>query len=353
MKKFVSLGLVLLLMVGVLSGCGGTKEKAASTAATTNTTPIKLKVADGFPTTHPISLGINVWMKRVTELTDGQVTFDYFPAEQLGKIKDILKAVQGKVADVGFAAPSYATSIMPLSSVMEIPGAIPSSVAGVTAFWKLSQTTLLKPDYLANGVVPIFVYALPPYEIWTTAKQVQKPEDLKGLKLRSTGGANDQAIKDLGGTPVTQAVTEMYESLDKKVTDGSILSSSSVKPYKIEELLKYATQGAALGSFVGTYCVNQEVWDGLPKNVQEAMIKAGEEASLSTAAKLDKSNADVYEEFKTGGMKIYTFTADDKKVWASKMSDVEAEWVKKLGNKASLGTQLIQERNKLTQEAAK
>lgn len=338
MKKLITMGLVLFMMAGVSISYGASEPAR------------KFKVADVFPISHPVSVyGIKPWMKRVTEMTNGRVQFDHFPAEQLGKAKDMLKVVQSKVAQISFVGPSYVTATMPLSGVMEIPGASPSSVAGVHAFWKLSQTTLLQPDYLANGVVPIFVYFLPPYEIYTTAKPVKNFADLKGLKLRSPGGPNDQAVRDLGATPVSMPIQEMYEALDKKVADGSIMSPVSVKPYKVQEVVNFATQGANLGTFVGTYCVNLDVWKTLPADVQKAMIQAGEEASNGLAVVLDKQALDFTAEFKAGGMEIYKLTADEQKAWIQKMSSVETEWVKRMKNKA-LATQLIQERNKLTAE---
>ena len=341
MKKLITAGLVMFMMAGVSSSYGASESV------------IKLKVADVFPITHPVSVtGIKPWMEKVTALTNGKVQFDYFPAEQLGKAKDTLKLLQGKLAHVSFVGPSYVVSTMPLSGVMEIPGAVSSSVAGVNTFWKLTQTLLLKPDYLDNGIVPIFVYSLPPYEIYTTTKAVKTFADMKGLKLRTTGGANDQAIKDLGATPVSMPIQEMYEAIDKRVVDGTIMSAISVKPYKVQELVKYATQGANLGTYVGTYCVNLDVWKSLPANVQKAMVQAGEETSMELAKVLDKQAADFTAEFVAGGMQIYKLTPAEQTAWAQKMSSVEAEWLAKLKNRSALGVQLIQERNRLTKEFA-
>jgi len=51
---------------------------------------IVLKVADSFAPAHYIvEQGLKPWMKRVTELTGGQVEFQYFGAEQLGPLRDL------------------------------------------------------------------------------------------------------------------------------------------------------------------------------------------------------------------------------------------------------------------------
>ena len=52
--------------------------------------PLKLRVADSFPASHWISVHVTRhMMQRVTELTNKQVAFEYYPAE-LGKAKDLL-----------------------------------------------------------------------------------------------------------------------------------------------------------------------------------------------------------------------------------------------------------------------
>lgn len=348
-KRFISMVLVLALLVISVAGCGG--QQTANNNQNNTQEVIKLKVADLFPTTHPVSAeGINVWMKKVEELTGGKVTFDYYPSEQLGKSKDLLKVVQNKVADIAFVGPSYVTANMPYSGVMELPGAFTTSVEGEQAYWKLTQGILLKNEFQKNKVMPVLVYALPPYEIWSIDKPVHVPEDLKGLKLRSVGGIVDQTINLLGGSPVALPITEMYESLQKSVVNGTILSPISIKPYKVQELLKYTTQGASVGTFVGVYVVNQSVWDSLPQDVQKAMLQAGEESSKHLAEVLDKQANDFMKEFEQGGLKVYRLSPEEHQAWVERMAPIEDEWVKKIGTSggtSDFAKQVLDERKTL------
>ena len=55
-------------------------------------------------------------MKKVTELTDGQVDFEFYPAEQLGKAADLLDLTSDGVTDIGFYIGSYYPSQMPIGS---------------------------------------------------------------------------------------------------------------------------------------------------------------------------------------------------------------------------------------------
>src|ERR1700753_1348824 len=58
----------------------------------------KLRISDSLPIGHFFAeSGTKFWMQRVTDLTKGAVTFEYFPAEQLGKAKDLLTLTRSGV----------------------------------------------------------------------------------------------------------------------------------------------------------------------------------------------------------------------------------------------------------------
>ena len=56
----------------------------------TSQAQVKLRVADSLPANHfVVEQATRFWMQEITRLTKGVVTFEYYPAEQLGKAKDI------------------------------------------------------------------------------------------------------------------------------------------------------------------------------------------------------------------------------------------------------------------------
>jgi TRAP-type C4-dicarboxylate transport system substrate-binding protein len=129
---------------------------------------LTLRVADSFPVGHYVAeYATKYWMREVERLSEKGVVFEYYPAEQLGKAKDMLSLVQSGVADIGYIAPSYITDKLPLSAVAELPLNFSSSCAGTKAFWKLAQsggelsTRELKP----LGVRTLFVLVLPPNQL--------------------------------------------------------------------------------------------------------------------------------------------------------------------------------------------
>jgi len=93
-------------------------------------------------------------MDRATELSKGRIKFEWYPAEQLGKAKDLLALVQTGVADMADVVPGYVPDKLPLSGVSELPGQINSSCEGTRVFYALTRPGqfLAKNEYDAQKV---------------------------------------------------------------------------------------------------------------------------------------------------------------------------------------------------------
>ncbi len=101
---------------------------------------VTLRVADSLPVGHyAVEQGIKPWMDEVTKASGGAVAFQHFPAEQLGKAKDLLALTRSGVADIGYVRPAYVSEKMPLSAVVELPGAYTSACAATAAYWRLAR----------------------------------------------------------------------------------------------------------------------------------------------------------------------------------------------------------------------
>ena len=67
-----------------------------------------LRVADSLPIGHIIiDTTTKPWIELVGKLSGGAIEIQYFPAEQLGKAKELLQVTQSGLVDVGYVGPSY------------------------------------------------------------------------------------------------------------------------------------------------------------------------------------------------------------------------------------------------------
>lgn len=303
---------------------------------------ITLRVADSFPTGHYIvDYATKFWMDSVTKATNGQVTFEYYPAEQLGKAKDLLSLALSGVADVAYVAPSFVSDKMPLSAVSELPGGPASSCATSNAYWKLSKDGILfQREFQPNGVRPMFGVVISGYQIFTKNK-IDSLKSLEGLKLYTAGGAKELMVRKLKAVPIKMATPEVYESLSRGTIDGVMFPYASLFPYNVHTLVKYATVGENFGAFAASYVINESRFRKLPENVQKAMIDAGDAAVARACALIDKDTEGYLDKLKQMGITLLTLSAAERKDLDATIDSIGQEWADNLNKRGKPGSEVL------------
>jgi len=306
---------------------------------------VVLRVADSFPVSGHwmVDNATRYWMDAVTKATGGQVTFEYYPSEQLGKAKDMLALTQSGVTDIAYVAPSFiADNKMPLSAVAELPGTFSGSCQGTLPYFRLSRTGILADkDFAPNGVRLLWSAVMPPYQVITSKKKFESLKDLEGMKLRTAGGALDLTARKLKAVPVRLATPEIFEALSRGTIDGMIYPFSSIIPYKLDSLVRYATADESLGAIAANYVISEQRFRKLPANVQKAMLDIGEEATRRVCAALDRDLQKDIEKLRQQGLSIVQFSAADKKALQAVLLAVQTEWAEGLDQRGKPGSEVL------------
>ncbi len=303
---------------------------------------IVLRVGNPFPLNHyMVRYGIKPWMENVTRATNGLVEFQHFPAEQLGKSKDLLALTLSGVADIGYVAPSYVAEKMPLSAVAELPGIFPTACVGTKAYWSLAKDGLLYQKELApNGVRLIMSLTLPPYQLWTR-KKFQTLKETEHLKIRTAGGAMDLTIRHMNSVPVRMGAPEIYESLSRGTLDGAIVPFVGVVAYKYHDVLKCVTIGQSLGSLVLTYVVSEKRWKTFPPTVQKAMLEVGEATTLRMCENIEKDEDSLIAQLKEQNFAMVRLSPEDDNRLQVQTGKVAMDWAKALDEKGKAGSEVL------------
>lgn len=339
----------LALVLGVLAGCGGQK---AATGPGGQQQTFTLKMSDYYPVTHIASRDLaKFFIDQVEKATNGRVKIEYYPAEQLGKLKDQLNLASQGVVDIAIAPASFLAGQLPLNTVMILPEWTKAS-EGSAVYNKLAKGVLME-EFQKHGVRPIFMYTFPQYNVGTVNKPINSPEDLKGLKLKTSGGLFDKIAVRYGVVPVVVPSPEIYESTMRGVVEGNILNIISARQYKVDELEKYHTYGLALGGYPVAYVINEGAWKKLPEDLQKAILKAGEEASKHAGEVFDQEEQKLIKEFEQKGMKIRYITPEEKEKWLAPLKGIEQEWIDEMEKKGLPGKKVYEEFHKLCQELVK
>lgn len=304
--------------------------------------PVNLRVADSFPKGHfLVKLVLEPWMEAVKKRTNNAVSFEHYPAQQLGKAADMLKLTQTGVADIGYVAPGYVSDKMPVSEVAMLPEAFAHSCQGTLAYWKLAhEGVIAEQDYAANHIRLLLVVTLPQYRIFTVKQPVKDVADVTGLKLRSTGGAQDLTLRAIGAVPVRMAAPDAYESLSRGTMDGLLFPLESVVAYGADKLVKHATDGLGFGSFIVAYSISEAAWKKLTPEIQKAMVDAANEIIPSACQEVQKADETTKAKLEAAGVRFEPLHADKFK---ELLKGVAQTWAQGLDARGKRGSQALRE----------
>jgi TRAP-type C4-dicarboxylate transport system substrate-binding protein len=305
---------------------------------------ITLRFADSLPATHLFTKELaKPWMDEVTKATNGAVTFEHYPAEQLGKAKDMLSLAQSGVADIAFVTPIYISDKMPLSGVFDLPGGFATSCEGLKAFWTMAgpDGVLNKREFAPNNVRLLMAVVQPPFQVFTASKKISGLADLEGLKLRTAGGAQDVMASKLKIVSVKLTAPETNEAMTRGTIDGGILAPVSIGAYGLTNLIKYATSGENFGSALLTWMISEAKWKTLPPDVQKAMTEAGRKHTFEACAKIDAGVKEQQDAWRANGVTIVEFPPAEHEKLRSFFDEVGQDWASGLDRRGKPGSDTL------------
>jgi TRAP-type C4-dicarboxylate transport system substrate-binding protein len=233
-----------------------------------NAETVTLKYANFFPPTHIQSKLAESWAAEVEKQTEGRVKITYYPGGSLLKGKQIYDGVVDGIADVGFTVLAYTRGRFPVSGALDLPFGYPSGTVATAVANDLYNT--VQPKEFDDTRL-MYLHAHGPGFINTRDKVITKLEDLKGLRIRSTG-MSAEMVKALGATPVAMGMGDAYQSLQKGVVDGSAHPLESNGGWKLGEVIKY-TVGSYGTAYTTTFIVtmNKDKWAMIEERDQQAI----------------------------------------------------------------------------------
>lgn len=294
---------------------------------------IKLKFADWMPLTHyTVSNAAQPFMAKATELSKGQIEFQYFPAEQLGKAKDLLTLLQSGAADIVDISPAYISDKFPLSSVAELPAMFTTACEGTRAYSSLVKEggILAEKEFKPLGIRVLTSVAYAPYQITTVNRKVESLKDFAGLKIRTAGGAMDITTTRLGAVPVRMPGPDILPSMSRGTLDGSLVPLQSMKVFDLQTVAKHMTTDLSLGSFITVYAISERAWNRLPADMRAALSRAGDHATETHCSYVDNQEPKVVAELEKDGVKGNVMASGQLKAVNDQLAQVATDWAANL-----------------------
>ena len=239
----------------------------------------------------------------VKQRTNGDVEITVFPANQLGNDAAMINGVRGGTIDIVSSGASNYNGIVPNTAAMELPFVFRSAQHAYTVLDGSIGTGVL--NELAPHGMKGLAYWENGWRAFTNNKRpVNKPEDLKGLKIRSTPNPyHIQAFRLLGMNPSPMPIAELYTALETGTFDAQEHPINVTWSSKFYEVQKHLTVSNHVYSPL-IVAMNKGKFDSLPANYQAIVVEAAREAARFQRS-LNASNAGkVVADLKKSGMQV-------------------------------------------------
>ena len=314
---------------------------------------IKLKWASPYPITH-LSHKLAVrYIDLIHKYTNNKVKITIFPQEQLGKAKDMLYVCSQGTSDFSQIHVTYFAGQLPLNNVAMLPF-FTTATEGTEIYVKLAKTSAeIRQEFQKYGTRVLNVNATPQYDIGTVKKQVKKPEDAAGLKLKTAGGMYNIIAQQYKIHPVNIAAVETYESMQRGTVEGCVFSYPSIKAYRLNELLKFYTFGVRMGGYPGAVIVNEKKWNQLSPQIQEGINKATDEIDKAWGVAWDQEQQELRIQFEKEGMVITPIPAAERALWDAPLKGIEDLWIQDVEKKGLPGKKVFSDFLKICKEVVK
>jgi len=302
------------------------------------TKPIELTYSMHFVASHQMAVFGRKWADEVEKRTNGRIKITLFPGGSLIPSPQAYDGVIKGIADIAMSFQGFTRGRFPLTEVIDLPLAWKSGMSATKIVNELYEKFQPK-EY--NDVKVMYLHAHGPGLFHTRSKPVNKLEDMKGLKIRTSGTLAPIAAA-LGAAPVALPMGETYDAIARGVADGTVAPYESMEQWKLGEVCKYTIECFSTAySAAGFVAMNKSKWAALPPDIQKIIEELNQEWIPVTGKVWDDIDKSGREYTIKRGNKIIVLAKDEEARWAKAVQPLMAEYVNQAQKKGVPGDEAM------------
>lgn len=332
-SRFVLIAAAALVTLGILVGCGQSAapaptQKPAAPAATAApaapAAPAQAAPTKAPEATKPAAGTTYQWKfghvssatsdyqelaKKFAELiekkTNGQVKITIHPSSQLGSEADMFQQAKGGATEFAIVGtPGLASLGVKETMLFDLPYVVTTREQG----WKLVNGEF--GDWFRElvrtktGVKPLGFIDYGFRHVYNRTKAVEKPEDLKGLKLRVlVTPAYVAAYEAFGVKSTPMAYGEVYQAMQQGVIDGGEATPKQMVNDKLMEVAKFFSFTSITYNPI-VVVTGDKFYQGLSADLKKAVDESAKEALAYHSQLSRKMDTEMVDAMKKAGVKV-------------------------------------------------
>lgn len=322
-KKIAAITLCIGLMMNLIA-CGGSSASGNNGAEAENSgqesKPISLSLSHMRPDGSPVDLALEAFCKEANELSGGTLTFEIFPASQLGDYTVVQERVM--LGDIDIQCATIGTNIDKMFGMSTAPY--------LATNWDEAREIYASDGILANAFREkldeyglTFLTFYPLYfggiALDSINPAAADPNGKSGIKIRVPSMiAFEKTAVSLGYLATPLASSDMFTSMQTGVIDGALGMGAEGYYSNMADLVKqYLPINDHFEAF-GMY-INSEKFSAMSKKQQDALTTAAmhmEEARWEVA---EEETQEYEQKLRDKGAEVVNYTDEELDAFADKI----------------------------------
>lgn len=305
---------------------------AALAASAACAQEVTLRLSHWVPPTHPIqTMGIEPWVKSLTEASEGRIAVTIFPAQQLGAAPDHYDMARDGIVDISYTNPGYQAGRFPKYSLIEIPFQASNATGGAQALHEwyapIAETEMSDVKFcIANPHDP---------GTFHSKTQIKVPADINGLNVRPAHATMSRFVSMLGGGPVQVPAPEAREAIANGTADAITFPWNSVYIFGIDKETPYHLDMPFYIS-AQLLLINKDSYNAMPDDLRAILDDhCTPEASRRFSEGWAENEASGRQKMiDSGEHTLYVPTDEEVQMWRDAAAPLIDQWKEEVGDDA-------------------
>lgn len=274
---------------------------AAAVSAQTN-----IRIASVNAPTTESNIVVQEVADRITERTDGRVTFEFFPSAQLGTTTDSLEQASQGQPIITFTSASFMAGFgVPELAVIEGPFVVANNEEAD----RLANSDLLQGYYdrleEAAGIKVLALNWFDGARHMIGTEPYPNPSDLEGVLMRVPPVDTwIRTFEPLGVVPVTVEAAEAYSALAQGVVAAAESPLTGLRASRWYEVAQYITETGHFNLFTG-WVMSAATFDELSEGDREILLEEFRQGGQELTARSEALADGIRAEFEAAGVTFH------------------------------------------------
>lgn len=270
----------------MLTACGGSSSSSApaggnaggdsSAQASSGEQTFNLKLSHGLAEDHAVHIQMTEWANEVKEKSNGTINIQIIPNGQLGSEADNISSIQAGGLDMAKVSASTLGNFNNAWNALSVPYVFNDK----DHFYNVMDGEIAEDLYKVtegDGFIGLTWLDSGARSFYTAKTPIRKPEDLKGLKIRTMDSqmAIDM-MNALGGSATVMSYSEIYTGMQQGVVDGAENNITALRDHSDVTQYYCYDEHTRIPDII---VISAKVWNSMSENQQKIMKETAKEAT--------------------------------------------------------------------------